>query len=183
MKMKDKLDLEDFFGNQYLVLASAGNKLDIVNYILEGYHSNLPVLINNKFLHYTAHIYFRSVVIDLFALFGPPSSQNKYSFFLVNSGFNDTISEEYLSRKKIALKLIKDEKMTLSVLRNKEFAHYDFEEKNSISYSFEHIDGINKLYDTAKELVDLGGQLLDTSYDYTGNGELHSLKRLITESS
>lgn len=75
--------MENLLGKQYLITIYIAQRLQIINYILDGYNNNKPVLINNNFLHFTAHVYYRSVIVDLYALFGPPNNNNKNSFLFI----------------------------------------------------------------------------------------------------
>src|SRR5688572_12345883 len=78
-------ELQKLIGKQFLITSYIESKLQIVNYIKEGYDSNRLVLINNSFLHFTAHTYYRSIIIDLHALFGTPNKNNKQSFKQVSN--------------------------------------------------------------------------------------------------
>lgn len=76
--------LKDLVGKQYLLASYIEQRLQIVNYIIDGYNENLPVLGNNQFLHYTEHVFFRSIINDLYALFGD-NRNNKVNFWTLRA--------------------------------------------------------------------------------------------------
>lgn len=46
-----KRSLNEMLGDQFMILSVAKTKLDLLNYIKDGYDSNKPILKNNRFLH------------------------------------------------------------------------------------------------------------------------------------
>ena len=82
-----QVSFRTMLGKQFLITSFIDQKIRIVNYIKPGYDDNKPVLINNTFLHFTAHIYYRSIIVDLYALFGKPNQSNKFSLFHIAQKF------------------------------------------------------------------------------------------------
>lgn len=181
--------LQKVLGKQFLIAAYIETKLQIVNYIKEGYDSNKPILINNRFLHFTAHTYYRSIVVDLFALFGPANSHNKNSFRHFNLKYEDTLNRSAIKAVEEWIDNADNDIRTIMLLRHKQIAHYDFEQKESISLNFDHLSQINSLFELAKRIIiHLGHAFLDEEirigYDFERKHQyLESLERLIAKAA
>lgn len=163
--------LQKVLGKQFLIAAFIETKLQIVNYIKEGYDSNKPILINNRFLHFTAHTYYRSIVVDLFALFGPANSHNKNSFRHITLKYQDLLNRNCIEDVSNWIQDVEDDINTIMHLRHKQIAHYDFEQKESISLNFDHLPQLNRLFQLAKRIINhLGHAFLNeeirVGYDF-----------------
>jgi len=179
-------ELKNKLGKQYLIAAYIENKLQIVNYIKDGYDKNAPVLMNNKFLHFTAHVYYRSIVIDLYALLGPANINNKNAFkYIIKARPSELKSE---SLKQIADLLINaaSKIQTIKNLRHTQMAHYDFSLKDAISLNFNDLPIINELFLLCQAIINMFGASyikdeLTIGYDFGRRHQyLDSLERLIS---
>jgi len=132
--MKDYI--KDMLGKQFLITSFIENRLQIVNYIKEGYDFDKPILMNNRFLHFTAHIYYRSIIEDLYALFGKAGKDNKYSFFHITKQYEDLFKPTTITIVQDWINDSKDDINAITHLRHKQIAHYDFSIKESIRLNF-----------------------------------------------
>ncbi|KAA2240317.1 hypothetical protein F0L74_29595 [Chitinophaga agrisoli] len=179
------LELAELLGKQYLIAAYVEKKIQLVNYIKDGYDKDLPILINNRFLHFTAHINYRSVIVDLYALYGPFGRNNKYSFFrILEPEYEYLIASESRNNLRLNLSNLSRQISTIKNLRHKQIAHYDFEQTESINLNFDNLLLVNGLFESAKEILKQIGmafvdESLTTSYDFGRRHlELDSLTRL-----
>ena len=180
--MKDSL--QNMLKKQFLIVYFIEQKLQIVNFIKEGFDNNKPILIDNSFLHFTAHIYYRSIIVDLCALFGSPNKINKNSLWVIEKDFKSFFETEifetikdWLSKSETDIKIIKN-------LRDKEIAHYDFIITESISFNFNNLYEINKLFSIAKKIICYYGSSFNENISIgfdLGNisDELYSLQDLL----
>lgn len=182
-------ELQKLLGKQFLIAAYIESKLQIVNYIKEGYDQNKPILINNRFLHFTAHSYYLSIIVDLYALFGPANANNKNSFKHINSNYryllkseSIEIVHEWITKAEENIQIIKN-------LRHMQIAHYDFDSKEAIYLNFDNLTRINTLFELAKRIIQFySAAILDkensTSYAFEKKYHyLQSLERLIDKAA
>jgi hypothetical protein len=185
--MKDSM--KDILGKQFLITSFIENRLQIVNFIKEGYDLNKPILMNNRFLHFTAHIYYRSIIVDLYSLFGKPSKDNKYSFLHITEQFKDFVKPTTIETVRNWIIASQDDINTITQLRHKQIAHYDFTKKESISLNFNNLFRLNNLYNLATRIISYYGEsFLDeedmVGYDFGRRHQyLDSLQRLINKAS
>jgi hypothetical protein len=146
--------LHKLLDKQYLITTLIEPRVQIVNYIVNGYDNNVPVLMNNRFLHFTAHNYYRSVIVDLCALFcnNKDSHKNNFHRLTHNLDFKKLLKpgtiafiQTSLDNNQPLIKVIAD-------LRNKQIAHYDFK-KESIDFNFDNLKIVNDLFDLAKKII------------------------------
>lgn len=179
-----KNELDSLLERQHLIIGYNKQKLEIVNHIIDGYNRNDRAL-TSHFMLFTAHVFYRSVVIDLCALYGNGGThKNNFSLLYSNKDVLKHLKPEIPSmiRKMIkphlsAIKRILD-------LRNSEFAHYDFEPLPAIRMNFDELTTVNDLFETAKTiLVTCGSEKLEekeaSHYDLSDRGYLDSLIRLL----
>jgi len=182
--------LRNLLGKQYLITAFIEPRIQIVNYIMDGYDNNVPILMNNRFLHFTAHNYYRSIIVDLCALYCDNRASHKYNFYKLLNNFHfetllqpGTMSliQTWLANQESAIGIIK-------VLRDKQIAHYDFEQE-SIDLDFDNLKIITDLFDLAKRvIVRCGSSFIDEEqtigYDFGRRSYyVTSLERLINNAS
>ncbi len=178
-------DLHQLLGKQYLITSFIESRLEVVNYIMEGYNNNMPVLMNNRFLHFTAHKFYRSIIIDLYALFGQATTANKYSFRFINEKYRHLLDPACIPQVKKWIREKETIIKEITHLRNKQIAHYNFTDKDSISLNFNHLPQINELFESARLIIiHCGHNWLDeherTGYDFGREHQyLNSLRRLI----
>lgn len=182
------MKLQDILGKQYLIAAYIEPRLQLANFIKEGYDSNKPILMNNRFLHFTAHNYYRSIVLDLYALFGRANTNsNKYSFFHINDKYEGVVIKGTIDTVQTWLFEAKNDIKTIELMRHRQIAHYDFEKKEFISLNFNHLLELNTLFDLARQIIVYGGNaFLDeeirVGYDFGRRSHyVHSLERLIAK--
>jgi hypothetical protein len=179
--------LRNELGKQYLIASYIENKLQIVNFIKNGYDENKPVLVNNRFLHFTAHVYYRSIIIDLYALLGPANSNNKYSFRHILNNRPEYLRPDSIDNIQKLLDMAADDISIVKNLRHTEMAHYDFTIRESIKLNFDNLSVINKLFQLSQTIInELGGAFLDEEatigYDFNRrHSYLDSLERLISK--
>ena len=178
-------ELQKMLKKQFLIASYIEQKLQIVNFIKEGYDNNKPILINNSFLHFTAHIYYRSIIVDLLALFGSATNINKNSLDFIEKNHKDLLKleivetvKDWISKSDAEIKIIKG-------LRDTQIAHYDFIEQESISFNFNNLSELNSLFYLAQKIISLYGssfkdENISFGFDF-GNisDELNSLESLI----
>lgn len=153
-------ELQEMLRKQLLIIRYIKQKLQIVNFIKNGYDTNRPILINNSFLHFTARIFYRSIIIDLYALFGRVTKNNKNAF----GWFNEEKYKVLLKPKTVETVnnwiLQSNEKIEIiKNLRNKQIAHYDFiEQISSINFNLDNLSELNSLYCLAQKIISHCGQ-------------------------
>lgn len=177
--------LQKMLRKQFLIAFYIEQKLQIVNFIKDGYDDNKPILIDNSFFHFTAHIYYRSIIVDLCALFGTANDINKNSFLFIEKKFKDSFKPEIVETVKDWIFKSEEDIKIITDLRDKQIAHYDFIEKESISFNFNNLSELNRLFSIAQKIIcHYGSSFKDENisigYDF-GNlsDELKSLKSLI----
>jgi hypothetical protein len=180
-------ELKAKLSKQYLIASYIENKLQIVNFIKTGYEENKPVLINNRFLHFTAHIYYRSIIIDLYALLGPANGNNKHAFRHILQDRPADLKPTSLDYIQSLLIEATNDISIVKNLRHTEMAHYDFTINESISLNFDNLSVINKLFQLSKTIIiEFGGGFFDEdsgiNYDFNRrHSYLDSLERLISK--
>ena len=181
--------LQKLLGKQYLIAAYIEAKLQIVNFIKEGYDANKPILINNRFLHFTAHTYYRSIAIDLYALFGPANNHNKNSFLHIDDTYRSLLVPNSIEA--VNTWIVNDQQSILIIkdLRHKQIAHYDFTFKEAISLNFDNLNHLNTLFALAKKIITFYGQAfsddaMKTGYSFDRRHQyVASLERLINSAT
>ena len=113
-------------------------------------------------MHFTAHTHYRSVIIDLYALFGPANNNNKYSFLQIDQRYTEHLRPGSIEA---VYELIQNAKADIDIvrdLRHKEIAHYDFIDKEFISLNFKNLFRLNKLFELTKGILSFyGNSFLD----------------------
>ena len=181
--------LKHMLGKQFLIAVYTEQKLQLVNYIKDGYDENKPILINNAFLHFTAHVYYRSIVVDVYALFGKPNNNNKYSLLHIPKRFKDEFKEGTIEIVSEWINGSKDFIEIIEKLRHQQIAHYDFTENNAISLNFDELYIRNELYSLAKRTISYFGASTKNKDDGLGfdfgrrHHKVDSLERLIAKAS
>lgn len=177
--------LRDYLGKQFLITVFAYEKLQIVNFIKEGYDHNKPILINNRFLHHAAHIYYRSIIIDLYSLFGSANNHNKNSFKFIIDRFQSELKEGCDEIVKQWMTEAEEDIRVITHLRHEKMAHFDFHAKANIDLDFDSLLILNKLIKIAQDIISHYGYSICQEEERMGfdfdlhNQELESLKRLI----
>ncbi len=180
-------ELQQLLGRQYLITAFIEPRLQIVNYIKNGYDDNVPLLMNNRFLHFTAHNYYRGIIVDLGSLFINSDRTHKSNFFriLTKPECKILLAPDFICDMSDWLSEVEEDITIIERLRNKEIAHFDLDEKESISMNFNNLLIINTLFDLAKKIItNAGSSVIDKkqtmAYHFDGNSTyLTSLKRLV----
>lgn len=151
VRVENELDI--LLGRQSMILSLIKEKLDIVNYIKDGYDKNAPVLMNSRFLHFTAHVYFRSIVVDFCALFVNRNSE-KHNFHKIyqDSRVACHLESHVPPDLQLLLESRKEDTNRIHFLRDKEYAHYDFLE-NKMSFSLKETPMLNRLFNTSVEIL------------------------------
>jgi hypothetical protein len=146
--------LHKLLGKQYLITALIEPRVQIVNYIRNGYDKNAPVLMNNRFLHFTAHNYYRSVVVDLCALFcnNKDSHKNNLHRLTQNPYFKKLLKPGTIAFIQTSLENNQSLIKVIADMRNKQIAHYDFKNE-SIDFNFDNLKIVNDLFDLAKMII------------------------------
>jgi hypothetical protein len=182
-------EVQKLLGKQFLITAYIQPRLQIVNFIKDGYDSNIPVLMNNRFLHFTAHNYYRSIIVDLAALFTDKTTTHKNNFYRLTKDEAAILSLKpgTIVNIKNWLLEVKDEISIIRALRDKEIAHFDFDEKESISLNFDNRHIINTLFNLAEKIIAYSGksfinEKFSITYDFERESQyIRSLKGLITK--
>jgi hypothetical protein len=159
MKINEN-EVQQLLGKQFLITSFLETKLQVLNYIKQGYDDNKPILMNNRFLHFTAHMYYRSIIIDLYALFGQPTGNNKNSFFHIKKKYDNKFDEAHL---KTLLQWIENERSHITIVQNsrrEQIAHYDFSVNESITLNFDHLASLNALYKLSVRIISFCGKKL-----------------------
>ena len=116
----------------------------------------MPVLIDNRFLHSTAHVYYRSIIVDICTLFDDNRHQSNNFHLLIKKGKKycqeltpDSIIliEEKLAESEIYLL------EEIINIRNEEISHYRFKEGTRISFNLEYLKDLNNLFEIAKQII------------------------------
>jgi len=182
-------EIQRLLGKQFLITAYIEPRLQIVNFIKDGYDNNVPVLMNNRFLHFTAHNYYRSIIVDLAALFTDKTTTHKNNFYRLTKDDAAILSlkPNAIVNIKNWLLEVKDETSLIRTLRDKEIAHFDFDEKESISLNFDNRHIINTLFNLAEKIIAYSGKSfmnenLSIAYEFERESQyIRSLKGLITK--
>lgn len=184
------MKLKDLLGKQYLIAAYIEPRLQLANFIKEGYEADKPILINNRFLHFTAHNYYRSVALDLYALFGrADKNRNKYSFFHIDNRYESLVTVGSIHAVQSWLFAAEKEIKIVELMRHRQIAHYDFDKKASISLNFNHLTELNTLFNLAKQIISYcGNDFVDEEirmgYVFERRSQyLDSLERLIAKAA
>lgn len=174
-------ELTALVGRQLMIVSYVNEKLDVLNCIYEGYKNNNKAFYN-RFLLFTAHVYFRSIVIDLGALFVDRNSEKQNLHKLYKNQAVVEILGENAEKIKILLHAQTSNVSRIHELRDKEYAHYDFP-VNAMSFSLAELETINLLFETVKDVLKICGKVLDTAFDLTMDDCRSSLERLLNSSS
>ncbi len=163
-----KNELDFLLERQHLIVAYNKQKLEIVNHIVSGRANNDRSIIRSDFLLFTALVFYRSIIIDLCALFVNSSSHannfhNIYKSQTILQHLNPNVPRQI----KLLIKHYSQEIERLQVLRNTQFAHHDFEKKPALHFNFDEIEAVNGLYKTAETiLVTCGNERIAGSVGY-----------------
>ena len=143
---------------QHLILSLIHQKLEIVNYIFNGWDTNQPILINTRFLHYTAHIFYRTIIIEIGALFLKKTETNKNN---LHRYYKEEWVKQYLDEERIRnveewLKGVQSSISKIERLRHNEIAHFDFpdDKKPTVSFNFNNLMLLNQLFKVALNIVE-----------------------------
>ncbi|MBL7732924.1 MAG: hypothetical protein JNM88_17255 [Chitinophagaceae bacterium] len=147
----------DYLGKQYLIVAFIEQRLALVNYIKKGYDNNTPVLMTNRFLHFTAHGFYRSIILDLYALYGKPTNDNRYAFGHIKTESFPELNPNSIREAETIIKGLESSIVTITKIRHQQIAHYNFEKEDSISLNFDQLPALNKLFTSAVEIIKLLG--------------------------
>ena len=183
-----KTPLNQLLSNQFLIFSFIKEKLEVVNFIRWGYDNNLPVLINNRFLHSVAHIYYRSVIVETCTLFDDHKHQSNNFYLLVkpDKKFIRELSPATITL--IMQKLVEAEVYftdELRDIRNEEVSHFRFKERTVISLNTKFLKELNLLLKIAEDIIDTAtnGQvdqtLVAAYFTNRTSDALHSLQRLL----
>lgn len=194
-----KRSLNEMLGDQFMILSVAKTKLDLLNYIKDGYDNNKPILKNNRFLHYVGLILYKSLIIDLSSLFNNDGQNEKNNLHLLiskNSEYKDNLGPDCIEEVQTILSKYRsnnDPVRKIVALRNKEIAHYDLEysigdngelikqaeERVTIRFNWDHVNVLNELFNIGKTVIEKCGDVLDTDYDWDITDEIQSLDNLL----
>ena len=151
-----KTPLNQLLSNQYLIFTFIKEKLEIVNFIRWGYDNDLPELIDNRFLHTVAHIFYRSIVVEMCTLFDDHKHQSNHFHLLIKRDkiFIQELNEETITDIKSKLQksaiYFTDE---LREIRNEEISHFRFKDRTLISLNQNYLIELNKLLEIAKDIL------------------------------
>jgi hypothetical protein len=181
--MKNELDF--LLERQHLIIGYNKQKLEIVNHIHEGYTNNNRLIIKSDFLFFAAHVFYRSVVIDLCALFGQGSGHknNLYQLYK-NRDILKYLKPDVPGIIKAMIKKHSKEIKKIIALRNGEYAHYDFDDKPVIHMNFDELAAVNDLFTAAQNILltcgkEKADETQNTHYELSDRDYLNSLMRLI----
>lgn len=162
---------------QHLIWYHINEKIQIINFINDSSAKNKLDARYENFLTFTARIYYKTVVIELFALFGKAKPNNKNSFnWFDKPQYNKQIPREISNAIKNWLADVAGEIETLTRLRDTQMAHYDFPDRNIISVDLDQLSQLNKLHHLTKRII----SLCEPSFGLdTGNAYLESLEGLL----
>jgi hypothetical protein len=130
--------------------------LEISKFLRWGYENEIPILYENAFLHFSSHIFLRSAIIDMCALFDNHKYQ-AYNFYKLINTKKKLIKEldaESIENIKVELEKASTIFPPIKLARDKEIAHYRFEE-SSINLSHDLLPALVSLYDIAAEIHDI----------------------------
>ncbi len=169
---------------QHLILSMVHQKLEIVNYIFNGWDTNQPVLINTRFLHYTAHIFYRTIIIELGALFLKKTETNKNN---LHRYYKEDWVKQYLDEEKIRnveerLTGVQSSISKIERLRHNEIAHFNFKnDKNpTVSFNFDNLTLLNLLFQVALKTVEYVAYG-KTSFIFPPNDYLRQLQGIVKD--
>lgn len=173
-------NFEQLVTRQHLIISYIKEKIDIVKAIKHKFENNT---LNNQFLLFTSHIYYRSIVVDLCSLFLDRKTEKNNFHLLYGTITSDILKPEAISLIKDILERHEAEILIIHNLRDKEYAHYDFLSE-SISFNFDNFSIIYNLYLTAISILDLSGserinQDNTCEYNLGFDDYLSSLKSLL----
>lgn len=173
--------MDKLIENQQLILYFLEGKLDVVNYIRQGWEKETSkVLMYSQFLHRTAHIYYRSLYIDYCALYGVANPNNKNSFRHLIKRHRADIDPQNIMVLEWLLNNYHQDVLPIKTLiekRNSYIAHYDMSEETKISFRMENLQTFNELLPVSKRIIALAGPRISLPPD--GNLELLLLKDLL----
>jgi hypothetical protein len=187
-----KSPLANLLSNQSMILSFLKEKLEIVNFIVWGYKSNLPILINNRFLHSVSHVYYRSLIVEICTLFDNHKHQSNNFYLLINA------NKKYLKELRSDAVSSIEQKLKESLLyftdeikdaRNEEISHFRFKEGTKISLNHKYLTELNCLYNIAFEIIRIASngvidQTNSAQYEIGLSGDdLRSLQNLLNELS
>lgn len=188
MKKEDNIiTLKEFVEAQFKLLSFLNTKLEVFNYITTGYWTNKPVLKNNRFLIYVAHILQKALIIDFAALFDVSDYQKMNFHILYSKKFKDEMNEEtfmYLRDKLNKYRPSKDPVKSIVHLRNSEVAHYDpngsdVDERLSIQLNWNYANEFNELFKVGKDVVQYLGKQWNTSYSFVKPSKIRDLEKMV----
>lgn len=183
---------QNLINNQALILSFIKDKLDIVNFIMWGYENNMPLLIDNEFLHSMTHVYYRSIIVEICTLF----DNNKYQ----SNNFHLLITKDKKYSKELTLdaielikeKLLDSENSLLAeiiTIRNEEVSHFRFKDGNNISLNHKYLDELNFLFEIGCEIIKISqlgfieiSKCREHRIGLSGHS-LHSLQRILQKAS
>lgn len=185
-----KTPLNQLLANQFIILSFFKRKLDVVNFIRWGYDNDLPILINNRFLHSVAHTYYRSAIVEICTLFDDNrhQSNNFYLLTKLNKKFIkelesttvDSINQKLDSSKTFFMQEILD-------IRNEEVSHFRFKNGTVISLNNNFLPELTQLNKLAEEIIDIASQGQIDKSNVAGyinqprNPDLFSLQNLLKD--
>jgi len=163
-----------------LIAMNALSKLDLINFIIEGYESNDPIMSNNHFLFSVSNNFYKLVILDLHALYGKATKMNKWSF-------QHFIKHQELWQDLNALmevQIILDNNSTnagdIAILRDKEIAHQDLDSGPVIKFNTDKLDILNSMANDSIKIIQLiaGSIGAETDFD-RDHTELDAVKELV----
>lgn len=174
------INFEQLVSRQHLIISYIKEKIDIVNAIKSEFENNT---LNNQFLLFTSHIYYRSIVVDLCSLFVDRKTEKNNFHLLYGAVTTDILKPEAISLIKDILEKHKEDILIINNLRDKEYAHYDFLTE-SISFNFDNFSIVNNLYQSAISILEItGSERINEDntceYDLMLDDYLSSFKRLL----
>jgi len=187
-----KTPLNQLLTNQFIILSFLKQKLETVNFIRWGYNSDLPILINNRFLHSVAHIFYRSAIVEICTLFDDNRHQSN-NFHLLTKRKKKFINELESSTVD-AIKQKLDYSKTFFTqeildIRNEEISHFRFKNGTVISLNNTFLPELNSLHKLGEDIVEIASQgQIDKSQvagyiNQPRNPNLFSLQKLLRDVS
>lgn len=174
--MKNQLDeLTQLLRNQFFITDLIKERLEIVNFIKNGYDDNEPVLNNNRFLHFTAHNFYRSIILDLGGLFIDRANTHKNNFHIIVKDDNNKrlLEPDAISDIKLWLEQSKEDITIINNIRDDQVAHLDLKERVEIDMNFDNIQTLNDLFELSKKILDK----INKSFINAGHGFNHGYRR------
>jgi hypothetical protein len=173
--------------DQQMIASYIHAKLEILQYWKHGYDTNVPVLMNDRFLIFNAHIYYRSLIIDFCALFGSNRKTDRRSFFLLRQFYPDLTVKVQEAVEQILIYYTGEDSPfeEMRLMRNRQIAHYDIEEVKTLTFNFDHLDLFAKMYEDAIGLIKLMGRTFTPSvgFDFKTLSKLNHFTRLIDDAA